>query len=231
MSIASSCAYRLCRHVVIGPALYLLGRPKIVGRQNLPRRGSVIVAANHLAVLDSFYVTLAVRRQVIFLAKSDYFDRDGFAGRLQRWFFTAVGQIRVDRRGGSGASPALEAATQVVELGGVWGIHPEGTRSPDGRLYRGRTGAVRVAMDTGAPLVPVAITGTRPDRDVRWWRRRVVVEILEPLDLTPFRAAGVDDVRAATDALMAVIGSRTGQAYIDSYATTWAPSTDRPAAA
>lgn len=231
MSIVNACAYRLCRHVVVGPALHLLGRPKIVGRHNIPRRGPVIVAANHLAVLDSFYLTLAARRQVTFLAKSDYFDRGGLTGRLQRWFFTAVGQIPVDRRGGSGASPSLEAATRIVEHGGTWGIHPEGTRSPDGRLYRGRTGAVRVAMDTGAPLVPIAITGTRPDRSVPWWSRRVVVEILEPLDLTPFRSTSGDDVRAATDALMAVILSRTGQEYVDTYAKVWAPSTDRTEAA
>lgn len=228
MSIGSSCVYRLCRHVVIGPALCLLGRPKIVGRRNIPRHGPVIVAANHLAVLDSFYLTLAVKRQVTFLAKSDYFDRGGLAGRLQCWFFTAVGQIPVDRRGGSGASPALVAATRIVEQGGAWGIHPEGARSPDGRLYRGRTGAVRVAMETGVPLVPVAITGTKSDRSVWWWRRRVAIEILEPLDLTPFRNAGVDDVRAATDALMAVIGSRTGQEYVDTYAKTWVPPSARP---
>ncbi|WP_137872711.1 lysophospholipid acyltransferase family protein [Rhodococcus sp. Q] len=231
MSIGNVCAYRLCRHVAVGPALYLRGRPKIVGRRNIPRRGPVIVAANHLAVLDSFYLTLAARRQVTFLAKSDYFDRDGLAGRLQRRFFTAVGQIPVDRRGGSAASPALDAGTRIVEHGGAWGIHPEWTRSPDGRLYRGRTGAVRVAMETGVPLVPVAITGTRPDRSVPWWRRRVVVEFLEPLDLAPFRNAGVDDVRAATDALMAAIRSRTGQEYVDTYAKAWAPSTSRPEAA
>ncbi|APE12764.1 1-acyl-sn-glycerol-3-phosphate acyltransferase (plasmid) [Rhodococcus sp. 2G] len=227
MPLGNACVYRLCRHVVIGPALYLLGRPKIVGRRNLPRRGPVIVAANHLAVLDSFYLTLAARRQITFLAKGDYFDRGGLTGRLQRWFFTAVGQIPVDRRGGSAASLALEAATRIVEHGGVWGIHPEGTRSPDGRLYRGRTGAVRVAMDTGAPLVPVAITGTKPDRGVPWWRRRVVVEILEPLDLAPFRNAKGDDVRAATEALMAAIRSRTGQGYVDTYAKVWVSSTSR----
>ena len=198
MSIGNACAYRLCRHVVIGPALYLLGRPKIVGRRNLPRCGPVIVAANHLAVLDSFYLTLAARRQVTFLAKGDYFDRGGLTGRLLRWFFTAVGQIPVDRRGGSAASPALEAASRIVERGGVWGIHPEGTRSPDGRLYRGRTGAVRVAMDTGAPLVPVAITGTKPDRSVPWWGRRVVVEILEPLDLAPHRRRNLGTGLATT---------------------------------
>ncbi|AYA27470.1 MULTISPECIES: lysophospholipid acyltransferase family protein [Rhodococcus] len=231
MRLWSACFYRLCRYALIGPALYLRGRPKIVGRGNIPRRGPVIVAANHLAVLDSFYLTLAARRQITFLAKREYFDRGGVTGRLQRGFFSAMGQIPVDRRGGATASPALEAATRIVEQGGAWGIHPEGTRSPDGRLYRGRTGAVRVAMDTDVPLVPVAITGTRPDPSVPWWRRRVVVEVLEPLDLDPFRDAGATGVRAATDELMRMIGARTGQQYVDAYARQWNPPADQPDAA
>lgn len=227
MTIGRTCAYRLCRHVTIGPALYLWGRPKIVGRQNIPRRGPAILAANHLAILDSFYLTLAARRPVTFLAKADYFERAGLIGRLHRWFFTAVGQIPVDRRGGNAASPALAAATRIIERGGLWGIHPEGSRSPDGRLYRGRTGAVRVAMDTGVPLVPVAITGTTRNPHVpRWRRQRVVIEILEPLDLTPFRRTdGDDDVRSATDTLMAAIQACTGQEYVDGYSKVWESTT------
>src|SRR5688500_6686661 len=100
MRIWSACFYRLCRHALIGPALHLWGRPKFVGRDHIPRRGAVIVAANHLAVLDSFYLTLAAQRQITFLAKSEYFDDAGIAGRLKRWFFSAMGQIPVDRRGG-----------------------------------------------------------------------------------------------------------------------------------
>ncbi|WP_068164376.1 lysophospholipid acyltransferase family protein [Rhodococcus phenolicus] len=219
-------AYRLCRHILIGPALYALGRPRIRGRHHIPRRGPVVMAANHLAVLDSFYLTLAARRPVTFLAKSEYFDRGGVSGRLRRRFLSALGQVPVDRRGGAAASPALEAAAAIVENGGVWGIHPEGTRSPDGRLYRGRTGAVRVAMATGTPLVPVAITGTVPDPTVPWWRRRVVVDILEPLDLSPFRERGANGVRAATDALMLAIARSTGQQYVDEYARSWSAPHD-----
>ncbi|MGN5236572.1 lysophospholipid acyltransferase family protein [Rhodococcus sp. SJ-3] len=222
MRLWSACFYRLCRHVLIGPVLHLPRRPKIVGRENLPRHGPVIVAANHLAVLDSFYLTLAARRQITFLAKREYFDRSGLVGNLQKWFFSTMGQIPVDRRGGSTAASALEAATGIIEQGGAWGIHPEGTRSPDGRLYRGRTGAVRVALDTGALLVPVAITGTRSAGSVPWWRRRVTVEILEPLDLTPFRGTGAAGARAATDALMLELAAHTGQEYVDAYAKEWA---------
>ncbi|MEU1984804.1 lysophospholipid acyltransferase family protein [Nocardia sp. NPDC019395] len=229
-SLWSTLCYRLCRHVLIGPGLRLLGRPKVHGREHLPRRGAFIVAANHLAVLDSFYLTWALRRQVFFLAKSDYFDRPGFRGRFQRIFFRAVGQIRVDRRGGQRASAALDAATGIIDAGRVWGIHPEGTRSPDGRLYRGRTGAVRVAMATGVPLIPVAITGTRPDPATPWWRRRVVVRILAPLDLEPFTRSGAHDARAATDSLMRQIAARSGQQYVDRYAKSWSGSPDELAA-
>jgi len=188
----------------------------------------VILAADHLAVADSFYVVLAARRPVTFLAKREYFDGTGVAGTLRRWFFSWVGQIPVDRRGGASASPARAAATRILEGGGVWGIHPEGTRSPDGRLYRGRTGAVRVALATGAPLVPIALSGTRREPGSPWWRRRVVLEILEPMDLEPYRRAGSAGVRAATDALMRRIGEHTGQVRVDGYASrhpsaaTWA---------
>ncbi|MFD6856126.1 lysophospholipid acyltransferase family protein [Rhodococcus sp. NPDC060090] len=218
MNFWSACFYRLCRYALIGPALHLIGRPKISGREHIPRRGPVIIAANHLAVLDSFYLTLAARRQITFLAKGEYFDKAGIAGGFQRSFFSAMGQIPVDRRGGSHASPALAAATRIIEQGGAWGIHPEGTRSPDGRLYRGKTGAVRVALETGVPIVPVAITGTRPDRSISWWRRQVTVEILEPLDMESFLDAGSQGVRAATDTLMLAIAVRTGQEYVDTYA-------------
>ncbi|WP_063058247.1 lysophospholipid acyltransferase family protein [Nocardia sienata] len=225
MSLWSAFCYRLCRYVLIGPALWLLGRPEVKGREHLPRRGPYIVAANHLAVLDSFYLTRALRRQVFFLAKSDYFDRPGLMGLAQRWFFRGVGQIRVDRRGGPGATPALTAAIGIIERGGVWGIHPEGTRSPDGRLYRGHTGAVRVAMATGVPLFPVAITGTRSDPGRPWWRRRVTVEILPALDMARYGAAG-HGARRATDALMRTLADRTGQQYVDEYARRHRPEHD-----
>ncbi|MFC9518412.1 lysophospholipid acyltransferase family protein [Nocardiaceae bacterium NPDC056970] len=221
------CAYLACRYLLIGPALFILGRPKISGREHVPRRGPVILAANHLAVLDSFYLTLAARRPTSFLAKSEYFDRTGVAGVLQRWFFSALGQIPVDRSGGTAAAPAIGAATRIIEGGGAWGIHPEGTRSPDGRLYRGRTGAVRVALETGAPLLPVAITGTTAEGAAPWWRRRVTVQILPPLDLAPFRTAGPEGMRAATDALMRTIASRTGQETVDAYAKSWTPQSGR----
>ena len=230
MRLSTPVVYRVCRHLVIGPVLYVLGRPEVTGRQYIPRRGPVILAANHLAVLDSFYLTPAARRHVAFLAKREYFDRSGVFGWMQRVFFSAVGQISVDRRGGNASSLALEAARSILAYGGAWGIHPEGTRSPDGRLYRGRTGAVRVAMDTGAPLIPVAITGTRPGSRP-WWRRRVRIEILEPMELDDYRADGALGVRAATDDLMRTIATRTGQPLVNSYARQWGLHGERSDAA
>ncbi|WP_431818474.1 lysophospholipid acyltransferase family protein [Gordonia jacobaea] len=221
MRLWTALVYHVCRYLLIGPTLYVFGRPKVTGREHIPRCGPVILAANHLAVLDSFYLTLAVRRHVTFLAKREYFDKPGLFGRTQRWFFAAMGQIGVDRRGGSASSASLRAATTILAHGGAWGIHPEGTRSPDGRLYRGRTGAVRVAMDTGAPLIPVAITGTRPGSAVRWWQQRVCIHILEPLELGPYRVEGAAGIRAATDELMRRISTQTGQSYVNTYAREW----------
>lgn len=224
MSVWNDCAYQVCRHVAVGPALRVWGRLRIIGRHHVPKHGPVILAANHLAVVDSFYLALAARRPVSFLAKHEYFDRPGLLGRLQRWFFSAVGQIPVNRQGGAAASPALAAASRIIQSGGAWGIHPEGTRSPDGQLHRGRTGAVRVVAATGAQVIPVAITGTRR-ADVGRRGQRVVVEFLGPLDMTVFIDAGHVDVRAATDALMHAIGSRSGQTYVDTYAV---PTVRRP---
>jgi 1-acyl-sn-glycerol-3-phosphate acyltransferase len=185
-------------------------RPRVIGGEHLPRRGAVIVAANHLAVCDSFHLALAARRPVFFLAKSDYFDQPGTGGALRRRFFLAVGQIPVDRSGGSGAAPALAAAQEVLAAGDAWAIHPEGTRSPDGRVHRGRTGAARVAALTGAPIVPVAISGTVGST---WGRRHVTIRVLPPI-----RVAPTDDVRARTDALMQTIATAAGVSYVDRYA-------------
>ncbi|WP_305091611.1 1-acyl-sn-glycerol-3-phosphate acyltransferase [Prescottella sp. R16] len=221
MPSRSDLSYALCRYVLIGPALRLLGRPRIVGREHIPRTGAVILAANHLAVSDSFYLALAARRPTMFLAKAEYFEGTGTIAAVRRRFLHLLGQIPVDRRGGHASAAALDAAVDIVSRGGAWGIHPEGTRSPDGRLYRGRTGAVRVALETGTPLVPVAITGTARHPSVTQQRRRVVVRILPPMDLTLFRDMGSPGVRAATDTLMRTIGGHTGQEQVDEYAKSW----------
>jgi len=209
----------MCRAVLIGPALRVVGRPQIVGREHVPRRGAVILAANHLAAVDSLHLALAAGRCVHFLAKDDYFTSPGTRGWMLRRFMAATGQIPVDRAGGGSAHPAVQTAVEILRRDGAWGIHPEGTRSPDGAMYRGRTGAVRVALATGAPLIPVAITGTAPARGFRR-RERVRVEFLPPRDLSGV-AADRDGIRVATDALMDVIAGRTGQRRVDDYARRW----------
>lgn len=204
--------YWLLKWVLIGPYLRLLTRLRVEG--TLPRRGPVVIAANHVSEVDSLVLCAAARRRLTFVAKSEYFDaglRGKLYGRLCRW----TGQIPISRSGG--AEAALAAASNVLHDGGAWAIYPEGTRSPDGRLHRGRTGVMRVALrHPSAQVVPVGITGTQDvdRRGVRGWRPgRVVVRFGEPLDLSPWRGRA-DDPRAwreATDALMHEIQRLTGQ--------------------
>lgn len=213
--------YWLLKFVLVGPVLRVLGRPKVEGLHHVPDAGPVIIAANHLAAIDSLYLALVLPRRITFLAKSQYFDEPGWRGRLHRWVMTATGQVRVDRTGGSASADALAAAEGILKSGGVWGIHPEGTRSPDGQVYRGRTGVIRVAMRTGAPVIPVALTGTdrvnrRGRRLLRFGKVRIVfapARRFVPID----RSA----VRAATDDLMAELARRSGRRYIDCYAATF----------
>ena len=210
--------YRVARYCFVGPFLYFWGRPKVTGTHNIPRTGPVILAANHLAISDSFYVVQCARRPVMFLAKSDYFTQPGWKGKFKRTLFSGLGQIPVDRSGGTAASPAIEAATRIVADGGAWGIHPEGTRSPDGRLHRGKTGVVRVAVATGTPIVPIALTGTDNRTRRNFWKSRVSIDILPAMDLSWVNPDDEKQIREATDQLMQTIRSQTGQDYVDVYA-------------
>lgn len=200
--------YALAKHVLIGPVLRVWSRPTIVGRCHIPSRGPVIVAANHMSFIDSLLICLAVGRPVVFVAKSEYFDRPGWRGRVQRWFFGATGQLRIDRSGGERSADALSAATELLLRGDVWGIHPEGTRCVDGMVHRGRTGVMRVARETGAVVVPVGIRGTG--------RTREAVEVVIGRPIESEVVAG--DPRAATDHLMAEIAVLAGRPYVDEYA-------------
>ncbi|MFC9893678.1 lysophospholipid acyltransferase family protein [Nocardia sp. NPDC127579] len=215
--------YWLFKHVLLGPLLRLLGRPKVEGLHHVPTDGPVIIAANHLAVIDSLYLALILPRRVTFLAKQEYFTGTGLKGRIQRWFYTVAGQVPVDRTGGTAAADALAAATAILEAGGIWAIHPEGTRSPDGRIYRGRTGALRVAMATGAPVVPVVLSGTdrmnpRGSRMLRPARIRIGIGAPRYY----FDADQQTTARTATDQLMRELATRSGRPYVDQYAATFA---------
>ncbi|MDL4820750.1 lysophospholipid acyltransferase family protein [Actinomadura opuntiae] len=193
------------------------------GLRNVPRTGPVILAANHLAFIDSFVLPLIVPRRVHFLGKNEYFTGTGVKGQATSTFFRGVGAIAVDRAGGRAAFDALDTCAAVLERGDVFAIHPEGTRSPDGRLYRGRTGVARLAMRTGAPVVPVAIKGT----DRVQPRGRVVPKPgrIEVRIGAPMRFAGRDEgmprgkvARQVTDEIMEAIQSLSGQEYVDDYA-------------
>lgn len=201
------------RVVVLGPLIRLRDSPVVVGRERIPSRGPVILVANHQAVSDSFHLAMAARRPVVFLAKAEYFGGRGIVGRFQRVFFTAVGQIPVDRDGGDAAADALSTAIAVVRSGQAWAVHPEGSRVSRRHVCRGHTGALRVAIETGVPVVPIAITGTADG--ARWWsRRRVRIEVGPPLDPSSLRP---QDARAATDRLMRQIAAMSGWPYVDAY--------------
>lgn len=201
--------YRVFKYVLIGPLLRLISRPVVTGLHHIPATGPVIIAANHLAMVDSFLLCLVIDRPLTFIAKNEYFTRPGVLGRWQHWFFSAVGQVPVDRGGGDAATAALIAATAILDAGEIWAIHPEGTRSPDGHLHRGRTGVARVALATGAPVIPIGLSHTAHLRP----HRRVRIMVGPLLDLH-----GHDDIRMATDELMAAIRDLTGQSYVDEYA-------------
>src|ERR1700742_1058512 len=150
-------AYWLLKYIFLGPLLAILGRPEIEGLEHVPQSGPAILASNHLAVMDSFYLPLVVRRRITFLAKSEYFTGKGFKGWWSRWFFTAVGQVPIDRSSADAAQAALDTAQRVLGEGKLLGMYPEGTRSPDGRLYKGKTGRARRARGPGVRVIPVAM--------------------------------------------------------------------------
>lgn len=209
--------------LVMAPFVRLFGRPVVVGRHHVPRRGPVILAGNHLSFSDSLFLVLVLRRRVTFLAKNEYFTGRGVRGRLMSWFFTAAGQIPVDREHGGRAAASLRQAIEILDQGGIWGIFPEGTRSPDGRLYRGRTGAMRVALSTGAPVVPVVLRGTdrvNPPGTTIWRPGRVHITFCPPMDLTEHLSKPHNQAlaRELTDELMRILAAHSGQEYVDVYA-------------
>ena len=206
--------------MLLSPIFRLLWRVEVEGREHIPRSGAAVVAPNHVSFCDSLFVPLVIRRRITFVAKAEYFDSWKTA-----WFFRAAGQIPMRREGGSASERALATAREVLHDGGVLGIYPEGTRSPDGRLYRGHTGVARLALGCGATVIPVGLVGTTDvqARGSNFMRpfRRVTVRFGPPLDLTRFEGASATDpltLRAVTDELMFEIRRLSGQVYVDRYA-------------
>jgi 1-acyl-sn-glycerol-3-phosphate acyltransferase len=211
------------RRVIGGPLLRLYFRPWTRGKENVPATGPVILASNHLAVIDSFVLPLVLDRKVSFIGKSDYFTGKGLKGKLVAAFMRGVGTIPVDRAGGRASEAALRTATAVLSAGGVFGIYPEGTRSPDGRMYRGKTGVARLALESGAQVIPVAMVGT--DKAQPLGRafpspKRIGVVFGQPLDFSRYKGMENDRfvLRAMTDELMYALLDLTDQEYVDIYA-------------
>ena len=217
--------YWFMKQVMVGPLLRLLYRPWTRGVENVPESGGAILAGNHLAVIDSFILPLVLDRKVQFLGKSDYFTGKGVKGRLTAGFMRGVGTIPVDRAGGKASEAALETGLRVLRDGDLFGIYPEGTRSPDGRLYRGKTGVARLALESGAPVIPVAMVGTniaQPIGKVIPTPMRIGIVVGEPLDFSRYRGMESDRfiLRAVADEIMYAIMRLSGQEYVDIYAAT-----------
>ncbi len=206
---------------ILTPVLLLLYRVKVEGRDHVPRSGPVILASNHQSFIDSIFLPLCIARRVTFVAKAEYFE-----SRRTAWFFRAVGMIPLKREGGSASERALSAARDVLASGGVLGIYPEGTRSPDGRLYKGHTGVARLAVQTGAVVVPVAQFGTVEVQPIgaRFPRlfKRVRVEMGPAIRLAPPGSDGgeltAESLRACTETIMDAIAALSGQARVGEYA-------------
>ncbi|MCM2392451.1 lysophospholipid acyltransferase family protein [Streptomyces albipurpureus] len=210
----------------IGGSLKLAFRPWVEGLENIPADGPAILASNHLSFSDSFFLPAMLDRKVTFIAKAEYFTSPGVKGKLTAAFFRGVGQLPVDRSGARGAGQAaVRAGIEVLERGGLFGIYPEGTRSPDGRLYRGKPGGLgRVALATGAPVIPIAMIDTekiQPPGKVVPRLMRPGIRIGKPLDFSRYQGMEEDRyiLRSLTDEVMYEIMKLSGQEYVDIYAT------------
>jgi 1-acyl-sn-glycerol-3-phosphate acyltransferase len=209
-------------HTTVPPVAKALWRPVVEGLDKVPASGPVIVASNHLSFADSLVIPIVAPRKVVFLTKQDYFTGTGPKGALQRAWFTGMGMVPVDREDTQAALASLDTALAVLERGDAFGIYPEGTRSRDGRLYRGRTGVAHLAMRSGAPVVPVGLSGTEQIQPVgsRLPRlAKVTVRFGEPLTFTD-SFDGVPAGRARreiTDQVMAAIQRLSGQSFAGVY--------------
>jgi 1-acyl-sn-glycerol-3-phosphate acyltransferase len=217
--------YWWSKYVLLGPLMRLLARPTVEGLHHIPASGGAILAGNHLAVADSFLVPLLLPRRVTYLAKREYFTQPGLVGRIKRLFFTGVGQVPVDRSSASAAQAALDTAVRLLREGKLLGIYPEGTRSPDGRLYKGKTGVARMALEADVPVIPVAMIGTdrlNPIGSRMWRPHRVRIRIGEPLDFSRYAGMAGDRFieRSMTDEIMYTLMELSGQTYVDTYAAS-----------
>jgi len=215
--------YWFMKTFVLGPVLKTLFRPWVKGLDNVPAEGAAILASNHLSFSDSIFMPLMVPRPVVFLAKSEYFTGKGIKGRLTATFFRLTNQLPMDRSGGAASALSLNAGMDVLKNGSLLGIYPEGTRSPDSRLYRGKVGVARLALQARVPVIPVAMIGTDKVQPIGKRMpniRRIGMIFGEPLDFS--RYYGMEDdrliQRSVTDEIMYELMRLSGQEYVDEYA-------------
>ncbi|HZC26085.1 MAG TPA: lysophospholipid acyltransferase family protein [Actinopolymorphaceae bacterium] len=215
--------YWFLKVFALGPLLKTIYRPWVEGLENVPRDGPAIFASNHLSFSDSVFLPLVVPRRITFPAKIEYFTGVGVKGRATAAFFRGIGQVPLDRAGGRASQIALDAGLRILQRGEIFGIYPEGTRSPDGRLYKGKTGVARLALASGAPVLPVAMIGTdkmQPPGKALPKIMRPGVRIGKPLDFG--RYEGMEDdrfvLRSVTDEIMYELMELSGQEYVDVYA-------------
>jgi 1-acyl-sn-glycerol-3-phosphate acyltransferase len=216
--------YWFLKWIALGPMLRAVFRPRVSGAENVPDHGPAILASNHLSYADWLFMPLTLPRRVTFVAKAEYFSNPGIKGWFQRKFFAGSGQVPIDRSGASAAEGALAAAKKILARGELFGIYPEGTRSPDGRLYRGKTGVARLALETGVPVIPVAVVGTdvvAPPGKKFGTITRPIVRFGEPLDFSRYEGMENDRyiLRSVTDEIMYEIMRLSGQEYVDVYAS------------
>ncbi|MBO0839631.1 MAG: 1-acyl-sn-glycerol-3-phosphate acyltransferase [Sciscionella sp.] len=217
--------YYLLKYVLLGPLLRVAFRPKVEGLEHIPSTGGALLASNHLAVIDSFVMPLMVPRRVTFPAKAEYFTEPGFKGRLKKLFFSGAGQVPIDRSGGSAAQSALDTCVRLLREGNLVGVYPEGTRSPDGRLYKGKTGIARMALEAKVPVIPVAMIGTdkaNPIGSKMWRPAKVHIKFGKPLSFDRFDGLAGDRFveRSITDEIVYALMELSGQEYVDRYAAS-----------
>ena len=216
--------YWFLKWVALGPVLRMVFRPQVTGAEHVPASGPAILASNHLSYADWLFMPLTLSRRVTFVAKAEYFNTPGIKGWFQKGFFSSAGQVPIDRSGASAAEGALTAAKRVLDAGDLFGIYPEGTRSHDGKLYRGKTGVARLALETGVPVIPVAVVGTdvvAPPGKTFGSFTRPMVRFGKPLDFSRYEGLENDRyiLRSITDEIMYEIMRLSGPEYVDMYAS------------
>ncbi len=226
--------YWVCKHILIGPWVRLLFRPIVEGLEHVPASGAAILASNHLSFSDSIFLPLVVKRKITFLAKAEYFNSPGIKGFLSKLFFSGVGQVPIDRASGSAAKAALETGKRILGGGNLLGIYPEGTRSPDGRLFRGKTGVARMALEARVPVIPCAMINTNEIQPIGKKMpkiMRVRIKIGPPLDFSRYEGLSGDRFveRSMTDEIMYELMELSGQQYVDQYAAKVKAEAAKPA--